>query len=158
MRSLVLIELVLSQSLERRGPCPECAQITFQTLRFPFIHQRMNMIELIYPTQCRCGAHGCLPIRMPILQFGLFLAKGLLLSTQRRRSKATLTLRPQESSFAAQVVAEFEFLMDSYLAARPPTPQDQRAFGMNDQEWTDFMRRLDNDRPPPEPNSGGADK
>ncbi|MEE9296700.1 MAG: hypothetical protein V3W34_17285 [Phycisphaerae bacterium] len=144
--------------------CARCGRSdgTF-TLLFPQLNWHGDEIELIYPLRCSCGGTGCVPIKLPTLLFGYILASVALVdTTNRRRSKAKMTVKPCSTDILANIFRNFDRLMET-CSATPRSPAlpsgvrnsiddndaneaDRLRFGFEKNEWKKFLRRLGFDR------------
>ena len=136
-------------------------------LLFPEIRREHNIVVLTYPVICQCGQRGSLRVELPILLFGIVLARIVLLETKRGRYRGEIDIKPGETQTFRRYAADFEQAIVEFaeqalgfpsgVFASPKT-DSARWVGLSDAErvkfdmsvvqWQEFLRRLGMDVPP----------
>lgn len=143
----------------RNYECPACGRRDRSLrLRFPRVRRNPPNIELGFPAQCGCGKADHLKIVMPMLLYGYLLAWHSLVGSERKfgRSEMTINIWRSSSDLLRGLLREYESLLTQTVQqsnplaipnedANDPSAADiteRLLFGLNEQQWADFLRRL----------------
>ncbi len=146
--SWILGHLVSRFSCRKCGNAEEC-----KTVHYPMITRRGDQVELRYRVECGCGQTGWLRVQLPILLFGFLLAWQILFEADKRGRAPHVPVQVigQQSKLFPRLLGEYMRLISALPATgtTTPTAADQAAFELNDQAWTDFLKRMgfDGDAP-----------
>ena len=148
--------------------CCHCHQ-SGQPIRllFPDVRRAKNIVVLTYPVICECGKRGSLRVELPILLFGIVLARIVLLETKCGRYRGEIDLKPGETDTFRRYAAGFEQAIVEFAEQALGFPRDESKsknvdgdrwaglgdpervrFDMSVSEWQEFLRRLGLDEPP----------
>lgn len=130
-------------------PCERCGRSDKRFVRYPGIYQDGNDLEIRYPASCcACGCLSTIRIHLPILQFGYLLAEIEKLDnwTRSRRSKASMCVGPGNPTIIQGWLDEFPVVLAQQARSLLPNGADQAMFGMNADDWNDFLRRMEMER------------
>ena len=127
--------------------CKNCGESDqYWTLLPPLVTLEGAQVEVIFPIRCPCGGSGSVSRRMPLLQFGYVVGKIAIMAAQRmqRRSKATMEVRAHRSELLSTLLCQYTELISEIGANMllEPSEQDRVKFGLAEEEWTDFLKRL----------------
>ena len=127
--------------------CKNCGESDqYWTLLPPLVTLEGAQVEVIFPIRCSCGGSGSVSRRMPLLQFGYVVGKVAIMDAQRmhRRSKATMEVRAHRSELLSTLLCQYTELISEIGANMllEPSEHDRIKFGLAEEEWTDFLKRL----------------
>ena len=127
--------------------CKNCGESDqYWTLLPPLVTLEGAQVEVIFPIRCPCGGSGSVSRRMPLLQFGYVVGKVAIMAAQRmhRRSKATMEVRAHRSELLSTFLFQYTELISEIGANMllEPSEHDRIKFGLAEEEWTDFLKRL----------------
>jgi hypothetical protein len=144
--------------------CPGCGRMDgwFQ-LHVPqlTLSSDGSCVRIVYPVQCSCGRHGHVSTRLPILLYGYLLARVQILEARKSR-KQPKQVKPARSQLLDKFIRDFESAIDHYASVRStiegtrpsehhtnrprspnePSELDRLSFGLDDDSWRDFLKRL----------------
>jgi hypothetical protein len=135
-------------------------------LLFPELRREHNIVVLTYPVICQCGRRGSLRVELPILLFGIVLARIVLMETKCGRYRGEIDLKPGETRAFRQYAADFEQALVEFAEQALGFPRgesksrgldgdrwaglgdpERAKFDMSVAEWQEFLRRLGADEP-----------
>ena len=127
--------------------CKKCGESDqYWTLLPPLVTLEGAQVEVIFPIRCPCGGSGSVSRRMPLLQFGYVVGKVAIMDAQRayRRSKATMQIRAHRSELLSTLHCQYTELICEIgpNILLEPSETDRIKFGLAEEEWTDFLKRL----------------
>lgn len=144
--------------------CPGCGRMDgwFQ-LHFPRLALTSDgsCVRIVYPVQCSCGRRGHVSTTLPILLYGYLLARVQILEAGKSR-KQPKQMKPARSQLLDKLIRDFETAIDHYASVRSaiegsrpsephknrprspsqPSELDRLSFGLDDDSWQDFLKRL----------------
>jgi len=161
MRKLVFPEWLLCEFLVA-WECTGCGGSGKQVeLKYPSIARKRDAVRLCFPVICGCGRLGGLRVELPILLFGYMLGRIALIESEGRRRKSAMSVSPKRSDLFIRFMRDFETDLLGFAAvtglrepsetsgnkarrSRPDEPRDWErfGFGLTEQEWETFLRRL----------------
>ena len=143
-------------------------------LLFPDLRREHNTVVLTYPVICQCGRRGSLRVELPILLFGIVLARIVLMEAKCGRYRGEIDLKPGETDTFRRYAADFEQAIVEFAEQalgfprgvfQSPKTDSARWAGLSDAErvkfdmsvteWQEFLRRLGVDEPPTQEGQDG---
>lgn len=123
--------------------CRRCCRLNpVVTMFYPLIRREGDHIVLTYPLRCTCRAAGGCTVRLSILAFGYALA-WVEIAKGRRRSKRESQVTPGKSATLDKICREYsELIRRCHAGSDGPNSQDRLSLGMNEQEWSQFLKRM----------------
>jgi hypothetical protein len=148
--------------------CKHCGQSGDPIrLLFPDLRREQNIVVLTYPVICQCGRRGSLRVELPILLFGIVLARLVIMDAKRGRHRGEIDLKPGKTAAFRRCAADFEQAIVEFAEQALGFPRDESEspdakcarwtglsdvdrlkFDMSVAEWQAFLRRLGVDELP----------